>query len=368
MNTSSGIKRELQQKWDREVKIAAARIAPKILGLDIQNLPISDYNKSYFSKTRQELSVHLHIHAFLLSLALAQHPHEPQDISILDYGGGWGMLSLLAKELGIGRVVYNDIYEISCADAKVIADAIGKPADQYVAGDIRALIDFFQTHRMPCNAVISNNVIEHIYDIDDFLKKIPLVSNDGLTVVLATDANVYNPLKKWILMKKQRTIENQDRVGGYGWKERDSLKSYLKARREMIAQHLADKGVALGDQEISRLAQVTRGKRGDDIKKCVDAYLRTSEFPGAPDHPTNTCDPYTGNWAEHLMDPFMLAGTLEADGFETKVVCGSHGPYKNFAIRQVDNMLNILMGVLPARIGLMAARYFVLYGHRAPGE
>jgi len=34
------------------------------------------------------------------------------------------MLALLAKELGIGTVIYNDIYDVSCHDFKVISEAV----------------------------------------------------------------------------------------------------------------------------------------------------------------------------------------------------------------------------------------------------
>ncbi|MBA7485996.1 hypothetical protein ES707_21548 [subsurface metagenome] len=62
----------------------------------------------------------------------------------LDYGSGSGMLYLLAKQLGIGTVVYNDIYDVSCHDAKIIAKSIGNEADYYVQGNIDDVIIFFR--------------------------------------------------------------------------------------------------------------------------------------------------------------------------------------------------------------------------------
>ena len=74
-------------------------------------------------------------------------------------------------------------------------------------------------------AIVSNDVIEHIYDVDGFLGKLHSLSDGALSVVMATDANKYNSRIRNSLMLRQRKIENEDREKEWGPKARDSLTS-----------------------------------------------------------------------------------------------------------------------------------------------
>lgn len=69
-----------------------------------------------------------------------------------------------------------------------------------------------------------------------------------------------------------------------------------------------------------QLARATRGLIQEDIIKIVNRYLQDNEHPRPIEHPTNTCDPYTGNWVEHLMNPHYLVETLTMNGFDAQVL------------------------------------------------
>jgi hypothetical protein len=60
---------------------------------------------------------------------------------MVDYGGGLGLMSMLARRLGVGRVIYNDIYPASCRDAELIARQLGIPANDYVTGHIESVVE-----------------------------------------------------------------------------------------------------------------------------------------------------------------------------------------------------------------------------------
>ena len=277
----------------------------------------------------------------------------------LDYGGGAGILSLLAKELKIGTVIYNDIYPISCKDAKVIGELVGNQADYYVPGDIDTVIDFLRTNAIACNSVVSNNVIEHIYDIEGFLKKLCLLSDTSLNVVMASDGSIFNPLIRKSSTKKQLEAEYKDCQKEWGHKERDCLRAYLKVRQKMILNYSRD----LTQEEVDRLARSTRGMIQADIKKSVDEYLKTGEFPREPVHPTNTCDPYTGNWEEHLMNPYHLKTVLSKVGFKARVLSGYYGHPKNVAKRMLANFLNLAIRIFRKQ-GIRIAPFFMIYGRK----
>jgi len=62
--------------------------------------------------------------------------------------------------------------------------------------------------------------------------------------------------------------------------------------------------------------------------------MLNKEFPNPIEHPTNTCDPYTGNWIEHLMNPYHLQETLIFNGFNAEVLPIYWGRGNNFSKKQ----------------------------------
>lgn len=336
---------------------AASTLCEKLKTLDKDSLKISDYTKKYLGNRVKALQRTLQTYAYVLAWALAFN--DPQKCTFIDYGGGSGILSLLAKECGVNTVIYSDIYHVSCKDAEVIGTSLQSKADHYIKGDIDDIIMFLKTHSLSCDAIASYDVIEHIYDIEQFFSQIPHVSNGPLTVVMSSGANIFHPLIRKHIMKKQRTVEYTDREKKWGHKERDSLRSYFNIRKEIILNHAK----ILTKEEANQLAQATRGKIEPDIKKCVDEYLKTGCIPPELDHPTNTCDPYTGNWAEHLMDPYRLKDILSQEGFKAKVLNGYYGHYDSYIKRVLAKTLNTCI-YISGSLGIRLAPFFTIYARR----
>jgi 2-polyprenyl-3-methyl-5-hydroxy-6-metoxy-1,4-benzoquinol methylase len=346
-----------------DINSAAGRLYKKLKDLDIVNLDISDYSKEYLIKHLINIHGTLRKYSYILCWSLTSSTVSLNKFKLLDYGGGTGILSLLAKELKIGTVIYNDIYDVSCNDAKTLGQAIGNESDYYLQGDIDDAINFQKKNAIHINAIASYDVIEHIYDIKGFFRKLHLLSDQPLNVFLSSGANSLNPFKRKVLMKQQVKIENKDRVKKHGHKKRDCLKAYLKVREEMITIYNKD----LTNNEVKGLARVTRGMMGTDIYQCVDKYLKTNEFPLEPAHPTNTCDPYTGNWAEHLMDPYYLKEILLRIGFQAEVLGGYWSPPENSMKSYLGNFLNIIIYLFKKR-GIKVAPFYTIYGTRAVKE
>jgi len=342
-----------------DINSAAGRLYKKLKELDITNLDISDYSKEYLNKHLINIHGTLRKYSYILSWALTPSTVSLNKFKIMDYGGGTGILSLLAKELKIETVIYNDIYDISCNDAKTLGQAVGNESDYYLHGDIDDAISFFKKNVIHINAIASYDVIEHIYDIKAFLRKLQLLSDQPLNVFLSTGANSLNLIKKKALMKKQVEIENTDRVKKHGYKERDCLKAYLKVREEMITEYNKD----LTNNEVKILARATRGMMETDIYQCIDKYLKTNEFPFEPVHPTNTCDPFTGNWAEHLMDPYYLKEVLLQTGFEVEVLGGYWSPPEKSMKSYLGIFLNIIIYLFKKQ-GIRIAPFYTIYGKK----
>jgi hypothetical protein len=180
---------------------------------------------------------------------------------------------------------------------------------------------------------------------------------------MSSGANSFNPFVRKKLMKEQIEKEHKDREAKWGHKERDSLESYLNIRKNMVREYAYEMNKALTKNEIDQLAKSTRGKMKEDIQKCIDGYLKTGEFPEELSHPTNTCDPYTGNWAEHLIDPYLLTKILSERGFKSCVLGGYYGRPKNALKRLLGTVSNIYISAFKKQ-GLKVAPFYTIYGKR----
>jgi hypothetical protein len=343
-----------------EINAAASRLFDKLSGLNISNLDISDYNQQYLARYQRKLRTNLQRLAYVLSWALAASSNKWGDLSLVDYGGGSGLMSLLAKECSLGTVIYTDIYEVSCRDAEIIAQTLDDKADYYVCGDIEAVINFLAANAIRCDIFVSCDVIEHIYNLEQFFRKLHGLAEGFFSLALTTHANPLNPIISRILMQKQRDVELRDREYQIGHKQRDSLKSYRRIRAEMVQNH-ADG--ALAQNEIEQLARATRGLMESDIKRAVDDYLSTKRMPTPLRHPTNTCDPITGNWADRLMEPSELQRLLLKAGFKVEILSCYYGRPQNLIKKTVAHFLDMAIYAF-GKQGLRLAPYFLLYGQK----
>ena len=338
---------------------AASRLHDKLQNLDVASLPISDYNERYLGNKLKGLPNTLRELSFALSWAIASSDIPVDELVLLDYGGGSGTMSLLAKELNMGAVIYNDIYDVSCRDARVIAESIGNQADYYVQGDIDDVMSFLRRESISCTTIVSSDVIEHIYDIEGFLRKLRALSDGSLGAFMSSDANMLHPLKNRSLMRMQVEAEYKRRDKRWGHKERDCLRAYSDVREEMIR----GQGKGLTEHDIQQLVAATRGMMERDIKDWVDRYVAMGELPPEPNHATNTCDPYTGNWAEHLMDPYLLRDILSEEGFQVEVLGGYYGRPRSAVKRIVADSLNLAIHAF-RRQGIRIAPFFALCARR----
>lgn len=337
---------------------AAVRLRRRLLALDAGALDISDYSRRYLEGHRANGAAHLNVCAHILWLSLRNGGGGTGQTGLIDYGGGNGLLSLLAREAGVGMVVFNDIFPTSCADAQNLASVLGLEADHYVSGDVADLIAYLRQYSIDCRAICSYDVIEHVYDISAFLNALPQVSVGPLRIVMASSANALNLRIKRRIMRLQRQVENEDRVEERGHKERDALTAYRSIREDIIR----GRAPTLDHEEVDALATLTRGLAREDVEKAVDSFLATGAFPRAPTHPTNTCDPTTGNWAERLMDPFALAQILAGAGLEAHIEPGYYGFYVGWRAL-VGSILNTVIGATGSA-GLRFAPYYILVGDR----
>jgi hypothetical protein len=260
---------------------------------------------------------------------------------LVEYGGGRGLHSLLARQLGVGTVVYNDIDHDKCELAKGIAGELGLQADHYVCGDIDALVQLLEVHQIEADAITSYDVLEHIYDIDHFLERLHSICNRDAVMMLCSGANMF-----WYPFAKH-AAEMQKKVETVGLEEH-GVPAFLKERTNIV------RGLApgLSEEEVQRLGIHTRGLVSRDIAQVVDRYLQDGLVAMAIGHPTNTCNPHSGSWAERSMNPYYLAEELSFTGFDSTVLPMPFEKTSSLGNNLLRSALNIMIRMSSNHVGL----------------
>jgi 2-polyprenyl-3-methyl-5-hydroxy-6-metoxy-1,4-benzoquinol methylase len=174
----------------RHLAAGARRLEGKLKALQLPDEPISPFIRAYFRSNIDHVQAAMQRYSFLLSWALRSRQAKGlEEVVLVDYGGGSGVLCLLAREIGIGTVIYVDIYDVCCRDAQSIGRRLNLEADHYVHADIEDLVAYLRKKELVCNTVMSYDALEHIYDIDHFFHHLQGITQGPLTLTLASGAN-----------------------------------------------------------------------------------------------------------------------------------------------------------------------------------
>lgn len=76
-----------------------------------------------------------------------------------------------------------------------------------------------------------------------------------------------------------------------------------------------------------------------------DFVFQMNRLDLRPDHPTNTCDPYTGSWAERLIDLNKLKNIIEACGLEVDITNSFYCYSDNKFLNCLKYLVNLLIKI-----------------------
>jgi len=337
------------------INSAQERLRNKLCQLDPNSLEISDYNARYLKDKLLNIDEILELYGTLLCLCLADQSKPFSQCTIVDYGGGIGVLSLLALEAGVGNVVYNDIFDVSCSDVAKLSSALEMKIPHIVCGDVEDLLDAIVTRSLRIDGIVSYDVLEHIYDVRAHFSTIHARLRNPAKLVYGSGANSRNPKIVRSLGKIHNEVEHVDRDKNPSDKSRDSSQSYLTIRKRLISESSPQ----LTEKEVVRLASATRGLNTGDIRRVVADYVETGHVSFPINHPTNTCDPLTGNWCEHLIDLGWLKSELEGIGYSVKIHPGIYHTYRTDIKSCIKRLLNSIIAIFDYQ-GLIVAPYYVV--------
>ncbi len=335
--------RSMMQAQELSAKIESAkqRLRKRLVTLDVGSVGLSDYNQRYLRSKIADIDTALHIYGNILRLAFERGARPLEESTVVDYGGGSGVLSLLAKEVGVKTIVYIDIYDVSRQDTSALGKKMGLPLDHALSGDVDALVEYAKRNSLQVDALISFDVLEHIYDIPSHFQKLAGLPGD-FRAVYASGANIKNRWYVKAVTKQHIDAEFRDREKQWGHKDRDALRAYFDIRKEIIATYAPQ----FTAQQVEQLSRETRGLMKEDIERCVDDYRAKGKHSYVPDHPTNTCDPLTGNWCEHLMDQDWLKRKVEESGFRVQILPGTY-PVTGTAVKKMKKVgVNTLINLI----------------------
>ena len=317
---------------------AMAKMPMEQLGLPAMPL------KYYLEKHQQRRFFSVQTAAELLYRSINLKNKPVDELVVMDYGGGTGSLFLLAKMIGCKKVIYNDILEDMGLAARLISDHLCVDIDYFIIGDHDATLEALDREAVVCDIVLSRNVVEHIYDLNDFYGKMARYQPQAI-IFFSTTANYRNPAMLWY----------------HRWVHRKFEMKYKPKRAAIIRQRLS----TISDMELDRLATATRGLAMYDLEAAVTAYVQHQILPNPNIHYSNTCDPENGLWAEHIIPPADYKRILNRQGY----ACAVHPAfwdthYRNGIKNMFASSMNILTRTLGKKKGLRTAAFIYVIAQK----
>ena len=335
------------------------RLLAKIQAVDLSSLAVSDYTRRYLSDQLRS-AAYIGTFAQVLSEATSDWDADLGSMRMVELGGGTGLQTLLAIESGVGHVTYSDIYDVSCADVVEIAHAVGLDIPRIICADTDDLVAQLNADLADVDAILSYDVIEHIYDVPAHLRAIAKLRYPTLHLTYASGANGYSPRYVRQVRKVQISAEIEAQQAEFGHKDRDSLRAYLDIRRDILRAAAPDLDVAVIDE----LAARSRGLMVGDIERLVVEPHLAGLPTYHPAHPTNTCDPLTGNWCEQLLDFDLIRDMADQAGLVAQISIGRYALAGTLGQDVVRRSLNTAITLLGSQ-GIRLAPYYVVSLHRS---
>lgn len=313
----------------------------ELQSIDFDALAISDYNKKYIRNIKAALPYYLSIYQDCLSKALKGKHKELSNITLIDFGGGSGFLSIFAKKAGIGQVIYIDLNSKSVHTVQVLKDKYGIGPDIILEGSSLELAEWCKENKVKPDLLIATDLIEHIYNLSPFFADLHLI-NDEMDMVFTTASNPFNYIKNKKLRKYMSGAED------------GSLETpnYLTLRQEYIKKEFPK----LTESQVKEYAFLSKGMIYEDISKAIE----NNYFPTLKDK-YNTCDPRTGNWVERILSINDYKEIIKPYNYQLKVFKGFYNsekanPILKFIVKTVNRLIK-----LSGKAGIYISPFIILY-------
>ena len=298
----------------------------RLLKLDISDTDIDEFGKYYFNNHHRgsRLFFSIQSSADIIFNGTALTGKSPDETSFIDYGAGLGTLFLLAGMVGFKKVYFNDYFPQWAGFAKIICDKLSIPIDDFISGDIDAVIDYGKKNNTTFDIVASRNVVEHIYRLRNFYTKL-YESDLAVVCYSTTTANYHNPAM---------------RLKHYLYHNKAEKSIYINQRTAYINELVPN----ISKTDLTALVDITRGRAFDDFTAAVKLYFEKKPISPVEFLGTNTCDCKTGVWAENLISKQNYKDIIEKSGFGVTYSAGFWDTHYRFLpLNFVTGILNFII-------------------------
>ena len=246
-----------------------------------RELDISSYSRKALRRTLDATEYYLEIFNKVLDRVLQLCAMSPEETILVDYGGGHGLLSIMAKMSGFKKVIYVDNNPDAVQTQHELSERMGFAPDVVIEGDSGMLLRWCNDNQVTPNALVSTDVIEHIYVLDTFFADLQALS-PNMKMVFTTASNPYN---KDVVHRLQKAMDKDEKGSRLS-------KGFWQLRRDHVKKLHPD----MPDKLLDFWADNTRGLTYEDVARAVE-----SQSPNLLNDKHNTCDPATGSWTERIL-------------------------------------------------------------------
>lgn len=320
--------------------------------IEVEALDSSPYSKRYLQHLLSYKYYYLAIYAHVLDSALEQSNKPINELSLLDFGAGNGLLGMFARYCGFKKVFLCDINPNFVHASALVAEKLDIPIDGFIAGELPAVRN--ELKEIPPDIIAGTDVIEHIYNLDEFFAEIKSMNPEMITV-FTTASNPDNYLK----VKKLRKLQAKDELEGgdpedFALAGEEKHAAYLDIRKGIISENFP----RLDKAGIAKLAEASRGLRRPDIIDFVNYYLANGSFLSTLADDFNTCHPETGSWSERILPVIDYQQLYARHGFLLTIKNGFYNSFDGGARSVVNYFMNLLIKLL----GKKTAPFITLTG------
>lgn len=321
-------------------------LSERLMQIDYDRLPISDYNKKYISTLKPAMRYYMKIYGACLYKGSQLMDCPVKQATVIDYGGGSGFLSMLAKAAGFSKVIYLDLNPLSVKTIKLLKEETGIGPDVILQGNSDTLAGWCKENKISPNLLVATDLIEHVYNLETFFNDLSGLSSD-MQMVFTTASTPFNPYVKRRLHRlmdgcESGTIETPN---------------YYSLRKSYIEKHYPD----LSPEDLKQWSIRTRGLIYEDISKAIDMNT-----PPVLADAHNTCDPATGNWTERILPVEDYQSKLKPYNYVLKIDKGFYNTdRKSKLINMICKSINFLIRA-SGKMGLLIAPFIFLSCARQP--
>lgn len=329
--------------------------AAKLSEINPDVLPMSDYCKRYLHHLLTHRFYYLAIYTHVLDNIIYPIGKNAGQLNLVDYGAGNGLLGMFAKYGGFKKVFICDVDDDFVQASQIVSRQLQISIDGFINGDIDILQDSVDGQNI--DVIAGTDVIEHIYNLDDFFASVQAI-NKKMVTVFTTASNPDNFIKTRQLKKLQLKDELQgSSPEDFVLAGADKHEAFIVIREKIIAQYFP----VLTKATLTQLARQTRGLKKEAILTAVQHFLITGEQPVSAGN-FNTCNPLTGSWTERILSIKEYKNIYSTHGFNLVLKNGFYNSYTPGLKKYLNRSLNFLVKLT----GKNAAAFITLIGYK-PG-